>query len=123
MAGIYMSNGRLVYSTNPELNRRCGHCKQVVSECTCPAPVGMPDTVSAELKLESAKRGGKKVTVIHKLPAIDEFLQTLTKELKHSCACGGTFGTDKNGGFIEIQGDCRQKLRELLKKRGVVVKG
>ena len=118
-----MSGGRLVYSTNPQLNQRCARCKELLSECTCARPVEMPQTVRAVLRLETAKRGGKKVTVIRELPAIEDYLRRLTQQLKQSCGSGGTYGIKESIGYIEIQGDHRDHLRELLSKKSIVVKG
>jgi translation initiation factor 1 len=58
------------------------------------------------------------VTVIHGLPKNDAFLESLAKELKKACGAGGKAGVD----FVELQGDQRERLRELLVEKGWVVK-
>lgn len=118
-----MSNGRLVYSTNPVLNQRCRRCKELVSECKCAAAVEMPQKIAVVLRIETAKRGGKKVTAIRGLPAIEQYLRTLAKELKQSCGSGGTYAIEDGSGHIEIQGDRREILRALLTSKGIGVKG
>ena len=94
-----------------------------MSECNCAAPTEIPQTVTAILRLETAKRGGKKVTTIGKLPANEAFLRKLTKELKQSCGSGGTYGIEDESGYVEIQGDHRVALRELLSKKAIVIRG
>ena len=59
------------------------------------------------------------MTVIEGLPDNAEFVGELSQSLKRACGTGGT-GT---GGVIELQGDRRERLRELLAKRGIAVKG
>jgi translation initiation factor 1 len=97
------------------------------------APV--PAKITARLGIE--KRGsGKTVTVIDGLPANRNFLETLARELKKSCGSGGRVrGLIPEGGQIprsagqippspsvEIQGDHRERLREILRRKGWVVK-
>ncbi len=113
-------NTRLVYSTDPELNRKCTKCKEVVSECTCKPEV---DPKSAKfvalIRIEKNGRGGKTVTVIDRLPKNVVFLKDLTTKLKKKCGTGGTYLTSGKDGVIEIQGDHREAIRELLKKEGI----
>ena len=59
------------------------------------------------------------VTVVYGLPRHAAFLQQLTHDLKRACGTGGT--TIEDG--IELQGDLRDRVRDLLRKRGFVVKG
>jgi translation initiation factor 1 len=87
-------NARLVYSTSTD--GKCPVC-------------GM----------EKTGRGGKTVTVVYGLPQNAEFLKELAQELKRACGTGGT--TTEDG--VELQGDLRDRVREVLAKRGYVVKG
>ncbi len=80
---------------------------------------GVPDRVTARLRIEKAGRRGKTVTVVESLPKNREFLKELTGELKKACGSGGKAGD----GHIEIQGDHRERLRILLKEKGWIVKG
>jgi translation initiation factor 1 len=115
---------RLVYSTDPELNRKCPGCRELVSECTCP-PVVDADSLSftAVLRIEKAGRGGKTVTVIDRLPKSEPFLKEWTTKLKKKCGAGGTYRMDGGDGVIEIQGDRRETIRELFIKEGIKSKG
>jgi translation initiation factor 1 len=117
-------NTRLVYSSDPELNRKCPKCKEVVSECTCEKEVD-PKSYKfiAVLRIEKNGRGGKTVTVIDKLPKNEVFLKELTTLLKKKCGTGGTHLSSGRDGVIEIQGDHRETIRTLLLKEGIKSKG
>ena len=79
----------------------------------------MPDRVVAKLRVEKAGRGGKTVTVVYDLPRNPQFLKDLCAELKRACGTGGTSTEDT----VELQGDHRDRVREVLRKKGFVVKG
>ena len=115
---------RLVYSTDPELNRKCPKCKEVVSECTCVEEID-PKSYKfiAILRMEKVGRGGKTVTVIDQLPKNEVFLKTLTTFLKKKCGAGGSYFLDGKEGVIEIQGDKREMIRPLLLQQGIKSKG
>lgn len=82
-----------------------------------------PQSVTAVMRIEKGGRGGKTVTVIDKLPAAEDFLKSLAAELKGKCGTGGTYSHDGQVGRVEIQGDKREQLRNLLVKKGFRVKG
>jgi translation initiation factor 1 len=112
---------RIVYSS--EKGRICAKCGWPATDCHCaealPGPQeAVPAKITASLNLENAGPG-KKVTVIHGLPKNAAFLESLAKELKKSCGSGGKAGVD----FVELQGDQRDRLRDLLTKKGWTVKG
>ena len=110
---------RLVFST--DRGRMCPGCGWPADNCRCSrkGEAAVPDRVVAKLRVEKAGRGGKTVTVVYDLPRNATFLKELCTELKRSCGTGGTV----EGDTVEIQGDHRDRLRELLQKRGLVVKG
>lgn len=116
--------GRLVYSSDPNLNQKCPKCKELISECTCSKEVE-PKAYKfvAVLRIEKQGRGGKTVTVIDHLPKSEIFLKELTTKLKKKCGSGGTYLMNGNEGVIEIQGDKRDLIRELLAKEGITAKG
>lgn len=78
----------------------------------------VPENYTLKIRLEKNKRGGKVVSVIFELPSNDEYNKKLCKELKSKCGTGGSVKEDT----IEIQGDHRQKLVELLEKKGFKAK-
>jgi translation initiation factor 1 len=57
--------------------------------------------------------------VVDGLPSNARFLKDLSQELKRACGTGGAAGE----GFVELQGDLCDRVRELLTKKGYVVKG
>lgn len=78
---------------------------------------------TAVLRIEKQGRGGKTVTVIDGLPKIEIFLKELTTSLKKKCGSGGTYILSGRDGVIEIQGDKRDMIRDLLAKDGIKTKG
>ena len=69
--------------------------------------------------MEKKGRGGKVVTVVDGLPNNAAFLKDLSQELKRACGAGGAAGE----GCVELQGDLRDRVRDLLRSKGFVVKG
>ncbi len=128
MTKIGSQAGRMVYSSDPELNRelnrKCVKCKEYASECSC-APEHDPKQHQfvAVLRIEKQGRGGKTVTVIDRLPKNEIFLKELTTRLKKKCGAGGTYLMDGVEGVIEIQGERRDQIRVLLQKENIKVKG
>lgn len=91
-------------------------------KCSTSQPEAVPQNprcITAKLRVESKGRGGKSVTVIDGLPRNPEFLAGLAADLKKACGTGGTFGETS----VELQGDRRERLREILAAKGYVVKG
>ena len=115
---------RLVYSTDPELNKKCSRCHEVTVECTCEKDVDVKNyKFVAILRIEKANRGGKTVTVIDQLPKSEVFLKELTTRLKKKCGSGGTYLMNGKEGVIEIQGDKREVIRLSFTKEGIKFKG
>ncbi len=67
---------------------------------------------------ETKGRKGKGVSIIKGLDLDDALLKLLAAELKKSCGCGGSI----KDGHIEIQGEMRDKIKQLLEKKGYTVK-
>ena len=101
-------NSRLVYSTDK------GRIKTTDNE-TASTLAG--DGI-VRIRRETSGRKGNAATTISGVPLPEPELKTLAKKLKQTCGSGGSV---KNG-IIEIQGDHREKLRELLSKDGYTVK-
>lgn len=72
------------------------------------------------LKIEASRkgRGGKTVTIISGFQEKPETLATLAKQLKAQCGTGGTVKDNE----IEIQGEHKQKLLEIITKLGYKAK-
>ena len=77
-----------------------------------------PQQQTAYLHRESGGRGGKIVSVVKNLVLTEEDMKTLAKKLKQECGTGGTV----KDGVIEIQGEHRQRMAEVLQKLGYKVK-
>jgi translation initiation factor 1 len=73
-----------------------------------------------KLKIEASRKGkgGKTVTIVSGFQVSPETLTSLTKTLKNQCGAGGAMKDNA----IEIQGDHRQKLLEIVTKLGYKAK-
>jgi translation initiation factor 1 len=67
-----------------------------------------------EVRREVASRRGKAVTTVSGVPVDDAGLKALAGKLKKRCGVGGSV----KGGVIEIQGDHRDVVLEILKAEG-----
>ena len=67
---------------------------------------------------ETKGRRGKGVTVITGVPLDGQALKNLATRLKQKCGTGGTV----KGGTIEIQGDHRDLLVDMLAEQGWTVR-
>ncbi|AWK14366.1 stress response translation initiation inhibitor YciH [Candidatus Fukatsuia symbiotica] len=70
------------------------------------------------IQRQTCGRKGKGVCLITGVAGSDEQLDTLAAELKKKCGCGGAV----KKGIIEIQGDKRALLKQLLEAKGMKVK-
>jgi len=88
----------------------CPVCGQPIELCVC----GEMAKDAQKIRVRTVRRRfGKIVTVVSGLDkSID--LNELNKEFKQKLACGGT----AKKGVIELQGEHRQRVKELLLKQG-----
>jgi predicted translation initiation factor SUI1 len=77
-----------------------------------------PQQQTAYLHRDKSGRGGKAVTLVKNLALSDDDLKSLAKKLKQACGTGGTV----KDGAIEIQGEQRGKIAEVLRGLGYKVK-
>jgi len=112
------TNSRLVYSS--ESGRICPKCKKPIAGCACSKSAAAPPSGDGIVRVgrETKGRRGKGVTLVTGVPLPTNELKKLAKELKQKCGTGGTL----KDGVIEIQGDHRDSLIEMLKARGWTVK-
>jgi translation initiation factor 1 len=80
--------------------------------------VSNPAKRGVRIRRESKGRGGKNVCVVDGLPMDEKGLKTLLKKFKGQLGCGGAV----KGQTLEIQGDHREKLLQLLEKEGYKAK-
>ncbi len=114
------SNSRKVWSSDG--GRLCASCGKPKAQCECWEKQSQKIDRSGDgiirVSRETKGRKGKGVTIISGLQMTEKDLKALAKELKKKCGTGGTVSDGK----IEIQGDQRDKLVELLTKKGMTVK-
>lgn len=95
----------------------CEVCGKAMAECACPrdaaGKVLPPEKQTAIVRLEK-RPGGKVVTTVEGLDPHASDLDALLKLLKGRCAAGGTV----QDGAIQIQGDHRPAVEEVLRGRG-----
>jgi translation initiation factor 1 len=103
-----MSDSTLVYSTD---TGRIKH--QSVNNTNAPKGDGI-----VRIRKETKGRKGKGMSIIDGLEMNEVELKALCKELKKQCGCGGAV----KGFSIEIQGDIRDKLKQILETQGRRVK-
>lgn len=113
---------RLVYSS--QRGRVCPRCGWPEGDCRCASQQAVenepvPARLVLKMRIEKTGRGGKTVTVIDGLPRNAVFAAALAQELKRSCGTGGAL----REGAVELQGDLRDRARELLSLKGYIVKG
>jgi translation initiation factor 1 len=77
-----------------------------------------PNQHSLKIQASRKGKGGKTVSIVSGFQVSPETLQSLTKQLKNQCGTGGTMRDQE----IEIQGDHKQKLLEILTKLGYKAK-
>ncbi|MCF2143916.1 MAG: stress response translation initiation inhibitor YciH [Candidatus Heimdallarchaeota archaeon] len=88
------------------------------SKCGLPEELCMCQTIAKEeqrikVRIETRK-WGREVTLIMGLNPKEVDINALTTRLKNKCACGGT----NKDGVIELQGDHRYKIKDLLVAEG-----
>ncbi|MCP4750634.1 MAG: translation initiation factor Sui1 [Proteobacteria bacterium] len=106
-----------VYSTDQ--GSMCPQCGNPLSACSCRQNQDVPEGDGiVRLSRETKGRKGKGVTVIRGLPLPPDELKKLAKKLKQKCGTGGSL-KDRS---IEIQGDHRDVLFEVLTQQGFRVK-
>jgi len=100
-------NSRLVYSTET------GRITESAEKSAPPKSDGI-----VRIRRETSGRKGKGVTTISGMELDEKAITQLAKELKQQCGTGGSV----KDFVIEIQGDHREKLRQLLEQKGFKVK-
>lgn len=100
-------NSRLVYST------ASGRIPEPRVATARPQGDGI-----VRIQRQTSGRKGKGVCVITGVALDDAAILALAAELKKRCGCGGSV----HDGVIEIQGDKRDLLKQLLEAKGMRVK-
>lgn len=80
-----------------------------------PATTGGRNRGRVDIKRTTAGRGGKTVTLVTGFVGIGlPEKESLAKKMRNACGCGGTV----KDGDIEIQGDQREKIAQILTDAG-----
>ena len=80
-----------------------------------PAAAAAKNRGRVDINRTTAGRGGKTVTVVTGFIGIGlPEKETLAKKMRNACGCGGTV----KDGDIEIQGDQRDKIAQILTEAG-----
>jgi translation initiation factor 1 len=103
-----MSNSRRVYSTTD------GDLRKAREGGRGPIKARRADGNRVKVRREVAGRRGKAVTTVSGVPLDDAGLKALAGRLKKRCGVGGSV---KNG-IIEVQGDHRDVVVEILRADG-----
>lgn len=89
----------------------CPTCGLPQDLCVCSAIA----KESAKIVVKAVKRKfGSLTTVIEGIESKEQDMKTLVKQLKEKLACGGTY----KGKQIELMGDHRRKVKEILVSLG-----
>lgn len=93
----------------------------ICSVCGLPEELCMCEQIAKEQQhiriLTDTRRYGKVMTVIEGINSSEIDMDDLAKKLKTRCAAGGTY----KDGRIELQGDHKKKVREVLEELGFSV--
>ena len=98
--------------TNRVVYREFGESSDAALEKAVPNL--LPEQQNLRIQMSKKGRGGKTVTVISGFCQDEAALTALAKKLKAGCGTGGTVKDDT----IEIQGEHKAKLLELVTKLG-----
>ncbi len=93
----------------------------ICSTCGLPEELCMCEQIAKEQQrikiLTDTRRYGKIVTVVEGIDSSDIDMEDLARKLKTRCAAGGTY----KDGKIELQGDHKKKVKDVLEELGFSV--
>jgi translation initiation factor 1 len=93
----------------------------ICSVCGLPEELCMCEQIAKEQQqikiLTDTRRYGKVMTVVEGINSSDIDMEDLARKLKTRCAAGGTY----KDGKIELQGDHKKKVKEVLEELGFSV--
>ena len=93
----------------------CPKCHQLKKTCSCASESPEPSkSTVVRVGRETKGRRGKGMTIVSDLPLGEHDLAELAAKLKNQLGTGGTV----KDGRIEIQGDHRDRIIELLEALG-----
>ena len=107
--------GRAILTYSTEFGSICQDCEKPKDECTCNPSANPKDGINT-VRVSSTNKGrkGKTVTLIKGLRMKPSELKEYAGKLKKKTGTGGSL----KDGIIEIQGDYRDKVGEILREDG-----
>jgi translation initiation factor 1 len=97
----------------------CPACRQPLGHCACSKQQAAPaGNGIIRVGRETKGRKGAGVTIIRGVPLAGTELAELAAQLKRQCGAGGTV----HQGTIEIQGDHRDRVIQVLGRPGWTIK-
>ena len=111
--------GRTILNYSTEFGFICQDCEKPKDECTCNPSAYPRDGINTVIVFSTIKgRKGKTVTLIKGLRMKPSELKEYAGKLKKKTGTGGSL----KDGVVEIQGDCRDKVVDILKNDGWDIK-
>ena len=107
------------FSKNEKGEALCPRCQETLPACECPSfdpTKPKADRFSPSLRLDRSGRKGKVVTLVRALPRDEAYLKELSKTIKMKTGSGGTTYCDEEGGVLEVQGDQRARVEDILRQ-------
>lgn len=100
--------------------RTCPGCGQPADACVCREQAAAQPSGDGVVRIsrETKGRRGKAVTVVRGLTLNGAEMDDLARELKRACGTGGAV----KDGAVEIQGEKREQVAQMLRDRGFSVK-
>jgi len=105
----------LTYSTDPDW---CSKCKHLPCQCSRPKTQSIGTAAPRLVKMRLEKRRGKPLVVLFELGMAPAQQKELLKEIQQLCGTGGCV----KDGTLEIQGDHRERIEQLLSGKSIKVK-
>ncbi|MFN8609917.1 MAG: translation initiation factor [Vulcanimicrobiota bacterium] len=102
----------LSYSTDPNW---CSKCKHLPCACGAKKKLASAPGKSEFIKLRLEKKRGKAQIIVCETGMNEAQLKELLKQIQAACGTGGCI----KDGNLEIQGDHREKIEQILKNRGL----
>ncbi len=113
-----------IFPSNDQGQSICPQCKKTINDCQCKSFDPSKPKINQfkpHLRLDKKGRKGKAVVVIDGLLADELYLKELAKKIKSKTGSGGTFYINENVGVIEIQGEKKGLILDVLRREGVSI--
>jgi translation initiation factor 1 len=107
---------RRVYTT--EQGRLCPSCQSPSAQCQCRQQHSTQGDGKVRISYETKGRKGKGITYITGIPLPSDELKQLLKQLQQKISTGGSI----KHGQLQLQGDQRERVRQLLHPYGWTIK-